>query len=105
LRSLAEWHYGEGPDYCRGCGPGGCGACPYEEHAPRSEAGMAAWQASGATVEATQAGADLGQGFLAAVTAQGVPMWVAVEWLAALRGGIHAAAAKRREQRDKEGTA
>jgi hypothetical protein len=63
---------------------------------------MAAWTAARATPEATQAGADLGQAFLTAVTAQGVPMWVTVEWLAALRGGIHAAASARRKRREKE---
>lgn len=67
-------------------------------HAPHSVAGAAAWQAAGATVAATDAGLDLGEGFVAVMVRQGLPAWVAVEWLGALRAGIHAAAAKKRKE-------
>ena len=43
MRAYAEWHFGLGPDYCRGCAAldRDCGlACPYAAYAPASGEGV-----------------------------------------------------------------
>ncbi len=62
LRARAAWHFGQGPDYCRGCAAldRDCGhLCPYAAHAPATIEGATAWTAGTACTVATMGGATL----------------------------------------------
>ncbi|MBX6387226.1 MAG: hypothetical protein IRZ07_30330, partial [Microbispora sp.] len=101
LRARAAWHFGRGPEYCRGCAALGrdCGqACPYAAHAPASLEGAAAWTAGTACAETTLAGLTMDTaGALAAAREMGATGWAAAELLAAMRAGMVAGAASRWE--------
>ncbi len=94
------WHFGRGPEYCRGCAALGrdcADACPYAAHAPATAEGAAAWAAGTACATATMAGLDLDMaGALAAAREMGTSGWAAAELLTALRLGMAAGAATRR---------
>ena len=99
LRARAEWHFGSGPEYCRGCTAldRDCGlACPYAAHAPASVEGAAAWAAGTTCVTATMAGVDLDMlAALATAREMGTSGWAAAELLLAMRMGLAAGSASR----------
>jgi len=79
LRARAAWHFGRGPEYCRGCaalGRDGADACPYAAQAPTSLEGHACWAAGTACAEVTMAGLTLDTaGALAAARDLGASGW------------------------------
>ena len=101
LRARAAWHFGRGPEYCRGCAALGrdcADACPYAAHAPASVQGHACWSAGTACAEVTMAGLTLDTaGALAAARDLGASGWAAAELLLAIRIGIAEGSAARRE--------
>jgi len=101
LRARAAWHFGRGPEYCRGCAAVArdCGAaCPYAAHSPLSLEGHACWAAGIASAEASMAGLTLDTaGALSAARELGATGWVAAELLLALRIGMAEGSTARRE--------
>ena len=99
-RARAEWHFGSGPDYCRGCAAldRDCGlACPYAAHAPASIEGAAAWAAGTTCATVTMAALDLDMpAALATAREMGAFGSVAAELLLAMRMGLAAGSASRR---------
>jgi hypothetical protein len=100
LRARAAWHFGGGPNYCRGCQAlqKECGAqCPYEQHAPLSVDGAAVWQAALAAVVADMAGLRIDMsGALAIAIAAGATSDAAADLLPSIVAGMHEAQAKER---------
>jgi hypothetical protein len=92
LRARAAWHFGSGPEYCRGCAAiaRDCGdSCPYTAHAPLSIEAHACWAAGTACAEASMAGITLNiANALAAARDLGAQGWAASEMLMALRIGM-----------------
>jgi hypothetical protein len=92
LRARAAWHFGSGPEYCRGCVAiaRDCGdSCPYSQHAPLSIEAHACWAAGTACAEASMAGITLNiANALAAARDLGAQGWAASEMLMALRIGM-----------------
>lgn len=108
LRLRAAWHFGAGPDYCRGCAALGrdCGqACPYAAHAPATAEGAALWAAGTACVRTDMAGVDLDTaGAVALAREMGATGWPAAVLLADFRSGLNAGLASRTAPTDAGGT-
>jgi hypothetical protein len=110
LRELAEWHFGEGPDYCRGCveTEAPCAraepwACRYRELQPQSEEGAAAWGLITACGTALRVGPAGPIGFdwpsiLAAADAWDVERAALVRFLPEIERGMVAARLARAER-------
>ena len=100
MKARAAWHFGGGPDYCRGCRAldKDCGAeCPYEQHAPLTVDGAAVWQAALATMVADMAGPRIDMaGALALAIASGAGPEAAADLLPSIAAGMHEARAKER---------
>lgn len=109
MKGRAEWHFGQGPDYCRGCAAldRDCGLeCPYTAHSPASAEGAAVWAAGTACVTVSMVGPGLDMaGALAAAREMDASGWAAVELLAAFRTGLNAAMAQRTRTADAGGLA
>ena len=92
LRARAAWHFGSGPEYCRGCAAiaRDCGdSCPYSQHAPLSIEAHACWAAGTACAEASIAGITLPfTHALAAAREVGASGWAASEMLMAIGIGM-----------------
>jgi hypothetical protein len=101
LRARAAWHFGRGPDYCRGCAALGrdcADACLYAAQAPTSLEGHACWAAGTACAEVTMAGLTLDTASaLAAARELGAAGWAAAELLLAIRIGMAEGATARRD--------
>ena len=100
MKARAAWHFGGGPQYCRGCRAlqKDCGEqCPYEQHAPLTIDGAAAWQAALAAMVADMAGLRIDMaGALVIAIASGATPDAAADLLPSIVAGMHEAAAKER---------
>ena len=101
LRARAAWHFGRGPEYCRGCAAldrDCAAACPYAAHAPTSVEGHACWSAGTACAQTSMTGLTLDTaGALAASREMGTTGWAAAELLLAIRIGMAEGATTHRE--------
>ncbi|MFN8890966.1 MAG: hypothetical protein ACK5WA_01185, partial [Alphaproteobacteria bacterium] len=83
----AAWHFGSGPEYCRGCSAiaRDCAdSCPYTQHSPLSIEAHACWATGTACAEASMAGITLNiANALAAARDLGAQGWAASEMLMA----------------------
>jgi hypothetical protein len=62
LRALAEWQFGQGLDYCRGCA-GQCGReCPLQLNEPQTEEGWTLMRVAPACIRPDAGGAVLDVG-------------------------------------------